>query len=161
MVYIWFTRSLSFLQNLSKMSTTYPLETTNGTVTSWMPLTTGWPYVPACKSRYVIYEYEPITRGQDISDKSTISYSRVETSSVYVAYHPFWRTLNNTHEQCLPDAVVIWRSQFFFDTNGEWQQDKSLLIKMSLAPLTCSNFWSTVATFIKSDISTQVMCCPP
>ena len=161
------------------MSITYPPETTNGVVTSWIPLTTGWTDVPACSSRYVIYKYEPILGTQTISHQSTIlnkstfsnqsnisnqptsSYLGAESTSAYVAYDPLQNMSINSHERCLPSDILNWRTQFFYDEYGEWQQDESLRTKISLLSLMCPNSWSTVATFIKLGISTQVMCCPP
>lgn len=53
--------------------------------------------------------------------------------------------------KCQPDEVTAW-----------WNQEMVELAstKTSLLPLTCPDAWSTVATYVRSTISTQVMCCP-
>lgn len=141
------------------MSITYPPETVNGVVTSWIPLTTGWTDIPDCHNRYVVYSYKRPAMPELVSDKSIFTSFRTETYSAFVAYDPFWGMYVDKYQQCLPSEVQIWRSQIsFFD--GGWLE-LSDSTKMSLLPLTCPDAWSTVATFIKLDISTQVMCCPP
>ena len=140
------------------MTSTYPPETTNGVVTSWIPLTTGWTDISGCSSRYIVFKYETSTSIQIISNKSIITDFRTEIISAFVAYYSLWGTLINIFEQCLLSEVMTWRSQLSYDS-GTWLE-LNRLPKISLLPLTCPDAWSTVATFIRLSISTQVMRCP-
>lgn len=67
---------------------TYPPETTDGVVTSWIPLTTGWINPSDCSSVFVIYKETSFTDIKITSDKSIIEDSREGTASYVVGYDP-------------------------------------------------------------------------
>lgn len=142
------------------MSTTYPPETVNDVVTSWIPFTTGWADIPYCHSHFILYKGRAFRTG--ITSNHPIYYLDV-TYSAYIAYDPLWgMTMIYPRVQCLPKEVITWRSQLYYGEDGDWGQHVKLVgPSMSLLPLICPDAWSTVATFIKLSISTQVMCCPP
>lgn len=135
---------------------TYPPETKNGVVTSWIPFTTGWSDVLGCQTQYILYKGLTYEDTQVSSDKPTAKWV---VTNEFVAYDPLWATIYSV-TQCLPSEVVTWRSQFYYDQGGILRQAEPET-KSSLLPLICPDAWSTVATFIKSVISTQVMCCSP
>lgn len=139
------------------MSTTYPPETSNGVVTSWIPLTTGWIDDPGCSSRYFLRETTAFSMAIFSSANSTVQELERETTSRLIAFDPGYEISVMPEIPCLPSEVPISWSQGRLDisdsnTNGS--------TSLSLLPLKCPDRWSTVATFVRSSISTQVMCCP-
>lgn len=144
------------LKKLLNMSVTYPPETNNGLVTSWIPLTTGWSDLDHCSSAYVLYTS---TSGQFVAAENGILF-QTTTISDFVAFDYFWGIAYSSEPRCVPKEVTSWRSQF--SPYGSESDRRTLTGPiLSLMPLRCPDAWSTVATFIKSSISTQAMCCPP
>ena len=135
------------------MSTTYPPETNNGKVTAWIPLTTGWTEVSRCSFRYMRYII-PITtqEARIISDKSIFTDFTTKITA-FVAYDPVWGVKRPDFPLCVPDEITSWHHGYRNNIS-----DGPHLI--SLLPLRCPDAWWTVATFVKSGISTQAMCCP-
>lgn len=145
-------QSLSF-QDVLAMST-YPPETTNDVVTSWIPLTTGWVYEPHCSSVYVRYK----TKREPFSSAGSITTTeRTKSRSSFVAFDPLLGlSVVDIPITCLPREVTISQTQ----PQQNLGIDQSLYTTTSLLPLKCPAAWTTVGTFVKSSISTQVMCCP-
>lgn len=136
------------------MSTSYPPETSNGVVTSWIPLTTGWVDDSGCSSRYFVRETTSFSMGSFSSAASTVQRLKRETTSRFIAFDPGYEISIMPQYPYLPSEVMRTKRQLDIpksDTNGS--------TLMSLLPLKCPDKWSTVATFIRSSISTQVMCC--
>ena len=144
------------------MSITYPPETNNGVITSWIPLTTGWTDTTACNARYILYNARTTEYTTFIIDKSAIESSSDVTLATFVAYDPSWGIWVDPAVQCMPSEAISSRYPFPFyhDRDWHWRQQGNPETKISLLPLICPDPWSTVATFVKSVISTQVMCCP-
>ena len=157
MLRIQIAQSLFSFKNGFSMSVTYPPETSNGVVTSWIPLTTGWIYDLSC-GLYCLYKAIGLSQESFSSAHSIITKERLETISTFVAFDP---RLGDLVIPCLPREVTTWMNQ---NPRGNivipGPAMSYTLTIMSLLPLRCPDAWSTVATFVKSSISTQVMCCP-
>lgn len=84
------------------------------------------------------------------------------TISRFVAFDALWGIAVRMGNVCLPNEFTIWQTQFYSGNYivDEYSTGNSLTLT-SLLPLSCPDAWSTVATFVRSSISTQVMCCPP
>jgi hypothetical protein len=161
------------------MSATYPAETNNNVITSWIPLTTGWTSVEGCDKKF---SRSPIYKVLRLFPGGTTTASREDTKINYLAFDPgygIW--VRGNSNKCLPNEVTSWKNQttrtVFEDVvisqttiQGAALIDRTTFIQeegltkmrtvLSLLPLRCPNEWSTVATFVKSGISTEAMCCP-
>ena len=137
------------------MSTNYPPETNNDLVTSWLPLTTGWSVYdqPRCSSFYVLYlqgESEGVRNPKGL------------VTSRFVAFDPLWEIAQDfeppldQYPPCVPHEVATSMKQYWTPLASVDRRAQT-----SLLPLRCPDAWSTVATYVRSSISTQVMCCPP
>ena len=73
-----------------------------------------------------------------------------------VAFDPYYPTTLILPYPCQPDEVMAWWTQ----ADLLRMKDGVVRTVTSLLPLTCPDAWSTVATFVKSGVSTQAMCCP-
>lgn len=111
--------------------TLYPAETSDGTVTSFIPLTTVWPSSSGCAS-----------------------YFRLNGPSL-VAWDPGYGLEIDTNVRCAPPAVTTWWEQGALGGGG------SEHTAVSIGPLTCPQDFSTVASSVKDNSSTLAMCCPP
>lgn len=73
-----------------------------------------------------------------------------------VAYDPGFGIDVDTRVRCAPAAVTTWWEQRRLGVyNGDGHT------AMSIGPLTCPYQWSTVASYVKDEVSTLAMCCPP
>ncbi|AEO63635.1 uncharacterized protein THITE_2085148 [Thermothielavioides terrestris NRRL 8126] len=113
------------------MATVYPPETTDGVVTSWVPLTTIFTPSLGCESKF-----------------------RLDGPSL-VAYDPGYGLDIDSRVKCAPPAVTTWWEQGRLGGG-----DDAGHTAVSLGPLTCPSAWTTVASWVRAS-STQVMCCPP
>ncbi|KAI1807001.1 hypothetical protein F4811DRAFT_62427 [Daldinia bambusicola] len=112
------------------MTTVYPAVTSDGVVTSFVPLTTL---------------FTPSTGCSD--------YFRLNGNSL-VAFDPGYGLDIDDNVRCLPSAVTTWWEQGRLGANDEGHT------ALSLGPLTCPYEWQTVASSIKDGSSTLAMCCP-
>lgn len=112
------------------MTTVYPAVTSNGAVTSFVPLTTVFTPSADCSNYY-----------------------RLNGPSL-VAFDPGYGLDIDTQVRCLPPAVTTWWEQ---GRLGAVDDDHTAL---SLGPMTCPDEWTTVATSIEDRSSTLAMCCP-
>ncbi|KAK4107190.1 hypothetical protein N656DRAFT_849623 [Canariomyces notabilis] len=110
---------------------TYPPETNDGVVTSWVPLTSTFTPSVGCESKY-----------------------RLNGPSL-VAYDPGYGLDIDRNVKCGPPAVTTWWEQGRLG-GGDGEGNTAA----SLGPVTCPNAWTTVASPITGS-STQIMCCPP
>ncbi|KAB8255367.1 hypothetical protein BDV32DRAFT_142082 [Aspergillus pseudonomiae] len=110
--------------------TLYPAETSDGTVTSFIPLTTVWLPPSGCAS-----------------------YFRLNGPSL-VAWDPGYGLDIDTNVRCAPSAVTTWWEQGALGGGG------SEHTAVSIGPLTCPENFSTVASSVKNGSSTLAMCCP-
>lgn len=98
-----------------------------------------------------------------------------------VAFDPDYGQSVDPGVRCHPDQVItLWNHAQTWDydialaagglphfpkpnngTRHEMVYDTTIITALSLQPVMCPNAWSTVATFVVSSVSTQVMCCPP
>lgn len=111
-------------------STLYPAETTDGTVTSFIPLTTAWPSSSGCASIF-----------------------RLNGPSL-VAYDPGYGLDIDTDVMCAPPAVTTWWEQGHLFGGG------SRHTAVSIGPLTCPEDFTTATSSIRDGSSTLAMCCP-
>jgi hypothetical protein len=73
------------------MATFHPVETNGGTTTTWIPLTTELPLVPAC---------------------SAAIYSQVGVKGQLIAFDPFYHTIDTTFTAaCIPLEATEWWNQ--------------------------------------------------
>nr|POF13808.1 hypothetical protein CFP56_02832 [Quercus suber] len=112
----------------------YPAETNDGTVTSWIPLTTL--YTPA---------------------RTCSDYFRLEGPSL-VAFDPAYGLQIDAAVNCQPSAVTTWWEQGLLQAAGD--NGGAGHTAVSILPLQCPAGWSTVATSTLNGISTLAMCCP-
>ncbi|TGJ80521.1 hypothetical protein E0Z10_g8241 [Xylaria hypoxylon] len=112
------------------MTTLYPAVTSNGVVTSFVPLTTLFTPSAECSG-----------------------YFRLDGLSL-VAFDPGYGLDIDTDVRCLPSAVTTWWEQGRLGDNGE---DHTAI---SLGPLVCPYKWQTVATSVENELTTLAMCCP-
>ncbi|KAI1380805.1 hypothetical protein F4677DRAFT_198805 [Hypoxylon crocopeplum] len=112
------------------MTTAYPAVTSNGAVTSFVPLTTT---------------FTPSSRCGE--------YFRLNGPSL-VAFDPGYGLDVDTAVRCVPSAVTTWWEQGRLGVDGEGHT------AISLGPLVCPYEWQTVATSIEDESSTLAMCCP-
>ncbi|KAI1356099.1 hypothetical protein F5Y01DRAFT_268530 [Xylaria sp. FL0043] len=112
------------------MTTLYPAVTSEGTVTSFLPLTT------------------PFTPSAECSD-----YFRLNGPSL-VAFDPGYGLDIDPLVRCVPSAVTTWWEQGRLGDNNE---DHTAI---SIGPLVCPYEWRTVATSVADESSTAAMCCP-
>jgi hypothetical protein len=106
-------------------------ETVLGTTTSWLPITTAYPYVQGCDQAFFLYPGQPQP----------------------VAFDPGYGYFAGGTLRCLPPAETTWHEQDHTNPDGH--------TSLSIQPLVCPESWSTVATETRSSISTLIMCCPP
>lgn len=109
----------------------YPAETSNGQVTSFIPLTSAWPSSSGCASSF-----------------------RLNGPSL-MAFDPGYGLDIDPDVRCAPPAVTTWWKQGLL---GGGQDDHTAV---SLGPMTCPQDWSTVVSSTKDQSSTLAMCCPP
>lgn len=131
-----------------------PLETNQGIVTSWLPLTTGWSAPPSCSSLFIL---EPGWL-YDYGDNEP------PTATGLLAWDPGYGILVEPAVRCHPDEVSSSWDLYKYKRGLHKEATnfaEATMTKLSLLPLTCPDAWSTVATFVKSGIGTQAMCCPP
>lgn len=112
------------------MTTVYPAVTSNGAVTSFVPLTTVFTPSAGCSE-----------------------YFRLNGPSL-VAFDPGYGLDIDTDVRCVPSAVTTWWEQGRLGADGESHT------AISLGPLVCPYEWHTVATSIEDKSSTLAMCCP-
>lgn len=112
------------------MTTVYPAVTSNGAVTSFVPLTTTFTPSTGCSE-----------------------YFRLNGPSL-VAFDPGYGLDIDTNVRCLPSAVTTWWEQ------GRLGGDDEGHTAISLGPLVCPDEWRTVASSIDDKSSTLAMCCP-
>lgn len=113
-------------------------ETTSGTVTSWLPLTTNFPLPVQC---------------------SSLIWARLGfTASIHddaVVFDPGYGITVDTAVSCVPEAVTRW-----------WEtEDPSLVVaglttRFSIGPLLCPEAYTTAGTSLIDKSRTQVICCP-
>lgn len=113
------------------MATLYPADTIDGSVTSYVPLTTVYTPPSSCSTIF-----------------------RQDGPS-YVAYDPGYGLEISSNTICQPPAVTTWWEQ---KALGDPASDHTAV---SIGPLTCPSSWVTVATSVKDSASTAAMCCPP
>lgn len=114
------------------MSTTiYPAETSDGTVTSFIPLTTTWTPSAGCETKY-----------------------RLDGPSL-MAFDPGYGLDVETGVICDPPAMTTWWEQGLLGGGGLYET------AVSIGPLVCPSGWTTVAESTKDTTSTAAMCCPP
>ena len=109
----------------------HPPETGTATVTSWVPLTTAFPYQSGCSTAY---------------------WARWGFSAGYnaVAFDPAYGTSVDSNTICLPSAVTEW-----------WDQGGSTSATItSIGPIVCPEAYTTASTSILNSLSTFVVCCP-
>ncbi|KAK6949230.1 hypothetical protein Daesc_009304 [Daldinia eschscholtzii] len=112
------------------METVYPAVTSNGVVTSFVPLATSFTPSSECSG-----------------------YFRLNGPSL-VAFDPGYGLDIDDSVRCVPSAVTTWWEQGRLGTNDDGHT------ALSLGPLICPYEWQTVATSIKDKSSTLAMCCP-
>lgn len=113
-------------------SSSYPIETNSGTVTTWVPLTTAFSAPQSCTTIF-----------RDIG---------VSTGGTKQAYDPNYTSLDASYS-CVPAPVSVWWSQ--------WSESSSTYTtKIAIGPIVCPLNWSAVQTSVKDRTSTFSMCCP-
>ncbi|KAI0147380.1 hypothetical protein GGR57DRAFT_505845 [Xylariaceae sp. FL1272] len=112
------------------MSTLYPAETTDGVVTSFIPLTDIYTPSASCNSIY-----------------------RQDGPSL-IAYDPGYGFEIDDKVDCEPSAVTTWWEQGQFGGGGGKGHTA-----VSIGPIACPNDWPTVASSVRGS-STLLMCCP-
>ncbi|KAI0965894.1 hypothetical protein F4678DRAFT_310512 [Xylaria arbuscula] len=112
------------------MTTLYPAATSDGAVTSFLPLTSLF------------------TPSAECSD-----YFRLNGPSL-VAFDPGYGLDIDPQVRCVPSAVTTWWEQGRLGVNDD---DHTAI---SLGPLVCPYEWKTVATSVEDKSSTVAMCCP-
>ena len=145
------------------MSTTYPPETNDNRVTSWLPLTTSWVDFSDCNGLYILYDSvgfaSAITSTRTLSNSKILYDPDLETQTRFRICDPLLATAFIPGSACLPREVITWHAQFSENASFYSVKTPKNDTVFSLLPLICPNSWSTVATFIKSSISIQIMCC--
>ncbi|KAI1384894.1 uncharacterized protein F4822DRAFT_446049 [Hypoxylon trugodes] len=112
------------------MAAVYPAMTSDGVVTSFIPLTAL---------------FTPSARCSD--------YFRLNGPSL-VAFDPGYGLDIDTAVRCVPSAVTTWWEQGRLGANDEGHT------AISLGPLVCPYEWRTVATSVENESKTLAMCCP-
>lgn len=112
------------------MTAVYPAVTSNGDVTSFIPLTTLFRPSSKCSE-----------------------YFRLNGPSL-VVFDPGYGLDIDSDVRCVPSAVTTWWEQARLGFNGD---DHTAI---SIGPLTCPYEWETVATSVENGSSTLAMCCP-
>ncbi|KAI8947083.1 hypothetical protein F4801DRAFT_582758 [Xylaria longipes] len=112
------------------MTSVYPAVTSNGAVTSFVPLTTLFTPSAECSE-----------------------YFRLNGPSL-VAFDPGYGLDIDTAVRCVPSAVTTWWEQ------GRLGVKREVHTALSLGPLVCPYEWQTVATSVEDKSSTLAMCCP-
>lgn len=110
--------------------TLYPAETIDGTVTSFIPLTTAWPSSSECDH-----------------------YFRLNGASL-MAYDPGYGLEIDRNVICAPPAVTTWWEQGRLGGGNQYHT------AVSIGPMVCPEAFSTVVTSVKDGTSTLAMCCP-
>ncbi|KAI0595169.1 hypothetical protein F4775DRAFT_570407 [Biscogniauxia sp. FL1348] len=114
------------------MTSIYPAESSSGTVTSFIPLTTTFTPTAGCTDFF-----------------------RLNGASL-VAFDPGYGLDIDSNVRCLPSAVTTWWEQGRFGDASDGAHTA-----VSIGPLTCPDKWPTVASSVKDSSSTLAMCCPP
>jgi hypothetical protein len=119
------------------MATTHSPETNFGTVTSWLPLTTAFPYQSGCSSAF--WARWGITE--------SISYDGV-------AFDPGYGITVDPASVCMPSQVTLW-----------WETETAPTVNgvatlYSIGPIVCPEAYSTIGSSVVNAESTLVVCCP-
>ncbi|KAI1420124.1 hypothetical protein F5Y12DRAFT_792225 [Xylaria sp. FL1777] len=112
------------------MTIVYPAVTSDGTITSFLPLTTSFTPSAECSESY-----------------------RLDGPSL-VAFDPGYGLDIDPLVRCGPSAVTTWWEQ---GRLGVGDEDHTVI---SLGPLICPHEWQTVASSVEDESSTVAMCCP-
>jgi hypothetical protein len=127
-------------QNLFVMSFQRTPETTSGTATTWIPLTTAAP-------------------SSAIDDCSAARYSAINQTSQHqlTAFDPFFPTIIQTDfkTRCFGLEATSWWDVVRYPKTG----DNKVVSVTSLGPLVCPGGYTTAATSPAGD-RTHVACCP-
>ena len=120
-----------------KMATTRSPETNFNTVTSWLPLTTTFPYQSGCSS--AIW--------------ARLGFVQSETFDA-VAFDPGYGITVDPAVTCMPSQVTLW-----------WETETApvlngLTTRYSVGPIVCPGGFTTAGTSVVNEQSTQVACCP-
>lgn len=120
------------------MATQQP-ETNSGIVTSWLPLTTPFPYNSngACS----LGSWASSGNGPD-------------RDSIALAFDPDSNYANQFANNCLPTEVTKWWNQRATTGHG------GLATQYSIGPIVCPEIYTTATTSDLGGGSTQVACCP-
>lgn len=110
----------------------YAGEVNSGISTLWIELSTTYTAAESCKTKFRLNGYD------------------------LVAFDPGYGLDIDPNVVCAPAAVTTWWEQGRVGRAND--QGNSII---SLGPMVCPNDWKTVATSVKSKISTLAMCCPP
>lgn len=108
-----------------------PPETVNGITTSWLPVTSAYPYLPGCSSAFFLYPGQPLPP---------------------VAFDPGLGYFAGDTLSCDPPAFTSWHELEHQNPDG--------FTTLSIQPIVCPAAFTTAATAIRSESSTNVMCCP-
>ncbi|KAH8659231.1 hypothetical protein BGZ60DRAFT_531141 [Tricladium varicosporioides] len=116
---------------------THPPETNFGTVTSFLPLSTAFPYKAGCSSSM---------------------WARLSIADIVVAFDPGYGITVDSAAVCMPPQATSW-----WET--EWQKVSQLghtMTVYSIAPIVCPEAYTTVGTSMVGvgGVSTLVACCP-
>lgn len=107
-----------------------PPQVMDGITTSWLPVTTAYPYLAGCSSAFFLYPGKPLPN----------------------AFDPGYGYFAGGDLSCLPPAMTTWREQIYQNPDG--------YTSLSIQPIVCPESWTTAATEIRYTSSTIVMCCP-
>lgn len=113
--------------------TTHPPETTSGTITSWLPLTSAADLQAGCSSA--------------IQWRSGFAEA--------VAFDPGFGITVDRFARCQPEQVTSW-----WETNEAALTALRVTTRYSIGPIACPEAYTTASTRVKNKSSTEVFCCP-
>jgi hypothetical protein len=99
------------------MSGVHPPETSQGTVTSWLPLTTAGPSSQPCFSTF-------------------LAHGNFATGEIAYLFDPSYGISVDPNMRCLPPEVTTWRAQTFLGDTGT---------TVGLGPFVCPAAYTTAA----------------
>lgn len=119
------------------MATTHAPETNFGTVTSWLPLTTAFPYQSGCSSALW----------------ARVGYTSSQFGDA-VAFDPGYGITVDPELICMPSQATLW-----WETETAPTVDEVATL-YSIGPVVCPEAHTTAGTSVVNADSTFVACCP-
>jgi len=122
---------------MASPATAYAPKSASNTITSWIPLTTEFPFLEACSTAFI----------------ANLKLN-VKSDFPPYAFDPKYSFRVNPTVKCMPDQAALWWS---YEAKSLVQQ--GVTTQYSLGPVVCPEAYTTAARTILNGYE-EVACCP-